>query len=271
MPPRVLPFPSVPCFPDRSAAGAAGAAAVRFFVVCYVGLTKATADRLASVRSLLLRLLLLAMARLALTAAAPQETAVGLLPAERGGVPSIMMCASRKAKVRALVAACLVVCAALVFFYHYSNDAGELSELHRKRLYGDQRRREDSSANFVDDRAQSKSSFTWPWAKRETLNAAGDCRALKLRRDVDIYTPDVYPTLNFKPQSRSYWNQTFENRYYETRKQWAKLPLERTASKRPLFLIEPSGPLRPAVRRCGDDARTEFPAVVGDTPPPPLA
>lgn len=138
-----------------------------------------------------------------------------------------MMCASRKAKVRALVAACLVVCAALVFFYHYSNDAGELSELHRKRLYGDQRRREDS-VNFVDDKAQSspKSSFTWPWAKRDTLTAAGDCRALKVRRDVDFHTPDVYPTLNFKPQSRSYWNQTFENRYYETRKQWAKLPLE---------------------------------------------
>ncbi|XP_037284106.2 alpha-Mannosidase class II b [Rhipicephalus microplus] len=140
-----------------------------------------------------------------------------------------MMCASRKAKVRALVAACLLVCAALVFFYHYSNDAGELSELHRKRLYGgDHRRREDdSSFNFVHDKApSSKSSFTWPWAKRETLTAAGDCRALKVRRDVDIYTPDVYPTLNFKPQSRSYWNQTFENRYYETRKQWAKLPLE---------------------------------------------
>ncbi|KAH7960732.1 hypothetical protein HPB49_022605 [Dermacentor silvarum] len=144
-----------------------------------------------------------------------------------GGRPSVMMCASRKAKVRALVAACLVVCAALVFFYHYSNDAGELSELHRKRLYGDQRRREDS-VNFVDDKAQSspKSSFTWPWAKRDTLTAAGDCRALKVRRDVDFHTPDVYPTLNFKPQSRSYWNQTFENRYYETRKQWAKLPLE---------------------------------------------
>ncbi|KAL3234711.1 hypothetical protein MRX96_003359 [Rhipicephalus microplus] len=140
-----------------------------------------------------------------------------------------MMCASRKAKVRALVAACLLVCAALVFFYHYSNDAGELSELHRKRLYGgDHRRREDdSSLNFVHDKApSSKSSFTWSWAKRETLTAAGDCRALKVRRDVDIYTPDVYPTLNFKPQSRSYWNQTFENRYYETRKQWAKLPLE---------------------------------------------
>ncbi|KAH8039285.1 hypothetical protein HPB51_005531 [Rhipicephalus microplus] len=155
---------------------------------------------------------------------------VGLLPAERGsGSSVVMMCASRKAKVRALVAACLLVCAALVFFYHYSNDAGELSELHRKRLYGgDQRRREDdSSHNFVHDKApSSKSSFTWPWAKRETLTAAGDCRALKVRRDVDIYTPDVYPTLNFKPQSRSYWNQTFENRYYETRKQWAKLPLE---------------------------------------------
>ncbi|KAK8784260.1 hypothetical protein V5799_009375 [Amblyomma americanum] len=137
-----------------------------------------------------------------------------------------MKCTSRKAKVRALIAACLVVCAALVFFYQYSKDADELTERPRKRrLYGDQHRLEDSD-NTVDDKASSKSTFVWPWSKKGLLSATDDCRALKMRRDVDIHTPDVYPTLNFKPQSRSYWNQTFENRYYETRKQWAKLPLE---------------------------------------------
>lgn len=149
-----------------------------------------------------------------------------LLQPKLSGRPIVMKCTSRKAKARALVAACLVVCAALVFFYQYSKDADDLTERPlKRRLYGDHHRLEDSD-NTVDDKASSKSTFVWPWSKKGSLSAADDCRALKVRRDVDIHTPDVYPTLNFKPQSRSYWNQTFEDRYYQIRKQWAKLPLE---------------------------------------------
>lgn len=137
-----------------------------------------------------------------------------------------MKCANRNGKVRAFAAFCLVTCAALVCFYYYSKNAQESSELHlRQKLYGDARRQHDSS-DVVDTKA-SKSTFAWPWAKKDAAwSAAGDCSAVKMRRNVDIYTPDVYPTLNFKPQSRTYWNQTFEDRYYETRSQWAKLPLE---------------------------------------------
>ncbi|GBM34736.1 hypothetical protein AVEN_208896-1 [Araneus ventricosus] len=52
------------------------------------------------------------------------------------------------------------------------------------------------------------------------------CDPVPPLRNVDINTPDVYPTLNFKPPYRSYWNYTFERRYLKVKENWNKLPLQ---------------------------------------------
>lgn len=51
------------------------------------------------------------------------------------------------------------------------------------------------------------------------------CDPVPRLKNVNINTPDVYPTLNFKPPYRSYWNYTFEMRYLKTKENWDKLPL----------------------------------------------
>lgn len=51
------------------------------------------------------------------------------------------------------------------------------------------------------------------------------CEPVPALRNVNISTPDVYPSLNFKPPYRSYWNYTFERRYLKTKENWDKLPL----------------------------------------------
>lgn len=52
------------------------------------------------------------------------------------------------------------------------------------------------------------------------------CSTVRPLKNVDISTPEVYPTLNFKPPYRSYWNYTFERRYLKIKENWDKLPLE---------------------------------------------
>ncbi|GFX31300.1 uncharacterized protein TNCV_2061191 [Trichonephila clavipes] len=52
------------------------------------------------------------------------------------------------------------------------------------------------------------------------------CDPLPPLRNVDINTPDVYPSLNFKPPYRGYWNYTFDMRYLKVKETWNKLPLQ---------------------------------------------
>lgn len=58
--------------------------------------------------------------------------------------------------------------------------------------------------------------------QRESL----PCDPVPPLKDVGINTPDVYPTLNFKPPYRSFWDFTFERRYLKIKETWNKQPLQ---------------------------------------------
>ncbi|CAN7987884.1 unnamed protein product [Ixodes pacificus] len=150
-----------------------------------------------------------------------------------------MKCVSRKAKVRGALVACFLVAVGLVLFYHQSKVSdqppplddvvghGAAASPHDK---GDAKRTGVSSSQHSSStrsRPQHhRTPFSWPWTKATRKSGREQCIAVPARSDVDIRTPDVFAELDFKRFSKSYWNQSFEKRYHETRQRWDKLPLQ---------------------------------------------
>ncbi|XP_064460633.1 alpha-mannosidase 2-like [Ornithodoros turicata] len=134
----------------------------------------------------------------------------------------MIKCTTRKTKVRAVIFACIAILSVvLVMMYHsYSTDEYHLSRpvpVIDGSVRGSTNMRNSSTA-------KSTSGFRWPWSKAKS--SLDECHAVPKRVGADIDTPDLYAKLNFESISVSFWNQTFEKRYYDTRRNWDKLPLE---------------------------------------------
>lgn len=134
-----------------------------------------------------------------------------------------MKCVTRKAKVRAVVVASLLTIGVMLVLMYQSYRADD-DQLSRPLSVA-------MATGAVKDLGHIRNSstigrvggFMWPWSKK---NGADECRGVPKRDGIELSTPDLYAKMNFDVFSQSYWNQTFENRYYDTRRQWDKLPLE---------------------------------------------
>lgn len=87
----------------------------------------------------------------------------------------------------------------------------------------------DGSASNADPKAFERLTMDMSWmtdeGKRIEVAAAAKCSPLKAAK-VDIDTVKVYPSLNFNPRYKEFWNENFERRYLKRRENWQKLPLQ---------------------------------------------
>lgn len=78
-------------------------------------------------------------------------------------------------------------------------------------------------------KGQGLSSLLWGWSGRGGKSATGssreECSLVPKMTTQDIDTAEIYPTLNFKPMYKTYWNHSFEKRYLKQKESWHKLPL----------------------------------------------
>jgi len=52
------------------------------------------------------------------------------------------------------------------------------------------------------------------------------CNELNSNQTFDINTINDYQKLEFKPQYKTYWNYSFEKKYFEIKEKWKQLPLK---------------------------------------------
>lgn len=137
-----------------------------------------------------------------------------------------MKCVTRRAKLRGVAAACVLVAAVVLLVYHHTKQTDTAGAPENVSVDVVEKQRAGLASNLQGSSPISGRPFSWSWMGGQSTVRGGECRPMSRRKDVDIRTPDVYATLNFNSYSKSYWNQTFERRYYEARKNWDKLPLK---------------------------------------------
>ncbi|XP_076370606.1 alpha-mannosidase 2-like isoform X1 [Tachypleus tridentatus] len=142
----------------------------------------------------------------------------------------MMLCFPRKGRVRLMLILLSLVAMCLVVLYRNSG-VPQLSGRHDDRsstafFY----HRSSGRTHYIDDQDRILISHTKSEVSKQPLvlktSNSNSCALVPPLTKVDINVTQVYSTLNFYPSQRSYWNQTFENRYLRRRKEWANLPLK---------------------------------------------
>lgn len=123
----------------------------------------------------------------------------------------------KKGRIRFLLIGLILIAVVLIGLYHGMSDGVRSNAT----LYhvSDQ----ESSGNSFYDKVLIFASKT-PAADDQT--ARDLCPGTPPRTDFTVDTGKEYPNLEFNPTSKIYWNQTFEERYFERRRNWRKLPLK---------------------------------------------
>ncbi|XP_015926763.2 alpha-mannosidase 2 [Parasteatoda tepidariorum] len=123
----------------------------------------------------------------------------------------------QKSRTKYLILVILLTCLSLLIIYHNMGNSKQVPTSSSRVELG---------LNPVDSIQLIEQINTEAEIGREKSREELKCSTVRPLKNVDISTPEVYPTLNFKPPYRSYWNYTFERRYLKIKENWDKLPLE---------------------------------------------